>query len=274
MEDQIILKNYQRRLAAGALLGVSGAFIFAVTCWGWDWYLLEKAHSAFAWLKFVVGFIPCVLVCGLTGWLSVRMNQGAFRFILWVGTGGFLGWYASKVPYQVAGTVLKSLSPALADIINYPIPDGVGGRLFIALFTSAGLGAIAFIFFDGLVEGLTMGTAQFRKISSLLIWAVFFVIMGTSIDSIYNAALREPVQVMSESLDTAINQPEWLDDPNLAAKNHISALLPVKDMIQSPYKIFLIKYNKGLDTASLQVKFPKGVLQCEVGLGFISVCAE
>src|SRR5215216_3285679 len=107
------------KYAYGIWFGVALGLIFSTFAWGFDAYALSQMNGLYPWLKFLGGVIPCMLVGGLTGWLSARLDKPILALLLWAIVASFFAWLTINLPLQITPRVLGVVAPDLRDLLHY-----------------------------------------------------------------------------------------------------------------------------------------------------------
>ncbi len=262
--------QYKRRL--GLVLGLLAGFVFSIGAWGVDGIVLAISHGYLSWLKFVLGVLVMLILGGTCGLVSTITGKSFFTALLWLGFGIFAGWISGKLPFTFQGTAIAFINPTLGSEIYYTTPVQHSARLFIGWFITIGLSMIAAFFFNNVLDSVWMGMNIGPRIMNLVFWMAFFIIMGLSVDDLYNRPLRTAVEVSHEAIQTARVNEDKFDIGGVAANLHIIGLRPVRQLIQNPYQIAVKSYSDLLDTVQIWVDFDGYWVTCIVANEQIITC--
>ena len=126
------------------------------------------------------------------------------------------------IPIYFLESVTIQLHPKLAGVIEYPMLN-LQVRLFLTFLVMFGLTLIFSFLYQNVLDALVVNLHPLNTILLVGVWLVFFIMMGTSIDTIYNQPLRRAATLTHDYIQTAtvihrnwikVGQPSsWVSSP-------------------------------------------------------------
>lgn len=267
LTHQMSVKNQ-----TGFWLGASGGFVFSLVCWGTDAIGLFEAHSYLPWIKFLVGIVTMSLVAGLCGYFVSRFERLWTSMLAWLLWGLFAAWYASIIPYKLQEKIITGINPLLKGQIDYPNPSGQSGLIFVSILAAIVLTSLIGFFYIQALEQTWMRLYVGPMIFNLVIWFLFFSLLGVVTDNVYNQPMRNSIQATHDTIETIKQDGAIFERPSEAAQKHLFAFKPHLNLIQRPYMLVVKTYDPRLETFQVLVDFDGFWLNCTVSLGTVVVC--
>jgi len=251
-------------------MGVLCGCVFAAVAWGYDGYLLSKAHAALPWLKLALGLPPCAAVGGLAGWLTMKMSNMFTRMALWVAVAIFFSYLTSLIPFTLSPIIYRWSFPAVSERIIYNASVAISARRFITIVMT-----IVFLFIAGLIfENVNDSVRNARSIGgvvfSVIFLLAFFAGAGYTADSNFNVDLRTPILALDEKLDyVASVNAATLSDVEARAIRRFTKL----DVdLQSPRRTVIATFDEYISQMIVVVDFDGTLAECSVMNGRASSC--
>ncbi len=253
-------RNY---LAYSIILGAGTGQAFALFLWGYEMFLLIRAHVAYAWLPGVVGIISCVVICTLAAILTRILKNALLGVVFWVLAAAGIAQLLIAIPIKITPWLIGIFEPGLlAHLPTYVVSESFRfwagtATIWLAIFFGI-LGLLQ----NTLVEGAVPAVRPVGRMTPFLIMIPVMIIASTMTGNIINEQLREPLIAANELIQFGIDhQGETL--PIQVARNaHLSALDSVKDLINRPYRIFLGTYDKSFGQVNVLVDFDGEWVDC------------
>lgn len=248
----------------GIWFGASLGFLFAVFAWGFDALLLSGMNSLHPWIKFAGGAIPCIVIGGMTGWLSARIGKPFIAFLLWAITAFFFAWLTVALPLRITPTLLGTVDPSIQGLLHYNLYDNFATRInaayiWIGIFVSlSGLLQIP------LSETAVFSTSTLGKTSPMMVCLVLMAICGMLIDGLNNELLRSPIKAMNETLQFAVEHQGQEVDPLDSRRMRLASLRNVEDLVTPEYKMIVSGYDELIVEVNVLVRFQNAWVECDV----------
>ena len=144
--------------------------------------------------------------------------------------------------------------------------------MFLAWLIVIGLCLIISFLYSNLMEIVEANLNLGSVVINMVLWAALFVLLGSSLDSIYNRPLRIPVQITHETIQKAKSDPNLLESGSLANQHHILAMRPLKGVLEKPYTIVVKSYDKTMEYVNVIVDFDGLWYTCNVGNNLVYLC--
>jgi hypothetical protein len=251
--------DYKKHNRAKQLLGLSYGLLaglaFTIAAWGIDAFQLGRASVDFFWLKLAIGGLAALLLCGLTGWLGEKIDNGLVTFVLWLITAFVLARLASQLPFQIFSKSVALLDSNVRGLNVYPYPSNVDRRMiivYIVMMFTVGLGGAL----QGFLVDSALGAAtSFTRWMALCICIPFFFLAGNAVDNI-NGVLRGPLVVTHETLELSKANLGKTVDEKLAAGMGLHSVDTIQGLLKRPYRMILGIYEPNyLDSFTVYVDF-------------------
>jgi hypothetical protein len=240
-EARLIIQKEKR--LNGLLFGLAAGFFLALGIWGFDALQISMAHAEYPWAKFALGLPFTLLVAGLAGWLTARLDNAFLGALVWLIAGLATVWVASHVPFQGVTMASGLLQPAFAGLEIYPFVISIKVRmelLYVVVGLLTALGGGFELFF---VEAATRASHTSGRLFWLLASLIIFLPIGLAVDNLINQALRIPVLAVHDVLQAGLRAEKGLVSKDEARGMGLSAITPFGDLIHQPYRLSLGQYD-------------------------------
>jgi hypothetical protein len=248
----------------GIWYGVALGLAFSIFAWGWDAYLLSQINALAPWLKFIGGVIPCVIIGGLAGALSARLDKSFLAIVIWVTTALIFAWLTVALPLQISPRLLAMAEPGIEGLLHYEYYREFSTRIGVAFGW-----IMIFMFISGLLqlplsESAVFSTSLLGKISPMLVSLLLMGIAGTIVDGLNNELLRNPVAEMDATIQFFVDNKGNDIDPQLSRRMHQGSLRAVNDLVTVDRSLIVSGYNEYLEEVDVLIKFEDAWVQCLV----------
>ncbi|HEX7974166.1 MAG TPA: hypothetical protein VF498_07145, partial [Anaerolineales bacterium] len=257
----------------GLRYGILAGFAFVLAAWGVDFAGLARAEAFFPWLKLLLGAVAALLVCGLAGWLAARLDKAILSVPIWMITGAFLAWYASRLPFDgIYTTLLGWLDPQLKGIVHYPLSSVTSARLGLLLFIMIALSAFVGLVELPMIDSATQASAPVARWLPLCLCVPLALAAGFSADEMFNRPFREPILSMDKLIRFAIQNRGQEVNSDLARSMHLATLDPVQDLLDKPRRLIVVDYDDVFTDVYVMIDFGGSWARCEVFTGAPLLC--
>ncbi len=251
-------------------MGILCGCVFALVVWGYDGYLLSKANAALPWLKLAIGILPCAVVGGLAGWLTMKINNMIVRMFLWISVAVFFSFLTSFIPFTVSPIIYRVAFPEIGERILYNAPDAINARRFITIVMTVIFLLIAGLIFENVNDSIRNSRGIVGGFFSAVFLLAFFAGAGYTADSNFNADLRAPVVALDEKLEyVATVDIATLDETETRALKRFTKL----DVnFQGPRRLLITTFDELISQVTITVDFNGTFAECSVMNGRASSC--
>lgn len=251
-------------------MGILCGCVFALVVWGYDGYLLSRAHAALPWLKLAIGILPCVVVGGLAGWLTMKINNMVMRIFLWVAVAVFFSFLTSFIPFTASPVVFRWAFPEIGARIQFNAPDTINARRFITIVMTTIFLIIAGLIFENVNDSIRTSQGVMGAVFSAIFLLAFFAGAGYTADSNFNADLRAPIVALDEKLEyVATVDLATLDETETRALKRYTKL----DVnFQGPRRLLITTFDELISQVTVVVDFDGTLAECSVMNGHASSC--
>ena len=260
--------------AYGIWFGAALGLTFSIFAWGLDAYALSRMNGLYPWLKFLGGFIPCVLIGGLTGWFSARLDRPFFALLLWGAAASIFAWLTISLPLQITPRILSIADPAIKDLLHYTYYEEFSSRLGIAYVWLAIFVSLAGLLQIPLSDSAVFSTSLFGKIAPMLVTLVLMAICGTIIDTLNNELLRSPIDVVDTTVEFILENRGKEIDVLEARQMHLGALRSVNDILTPERKFIVSGYDQFLEQVQVLARFEEAWVECELIVNQLISCEQ
>jgi hypothetical protein len=272
LEDQRTARVRREKRQYGLIYGAVSGAAFALALWGWDGYLLYRAHALYPWMKLALGLAAYLLLGGCAGALAARYEQGGLSFLFWLLASLPLAWLTIALPLQIVPRLITFLRPAFQGLVQSVLSEGLETRFIIAFVWAAIFLGIVGLLQLTLTESAVFSAALLGKVLPLLVCLILAGIHGTIVDSLANEPLRSAMLAMENTLTFHLEHQGQKVDPALARQMHLGALGPVQELVERPWSLIVARSDPGLGEIEIIVQFPRGQARCTVLYNQPSFC--
>lgn len=270
IRPEILRSKHMFGIWFGAALGLA----FAIFAWGADAFLLNRMNGLYPWLKFLGGVLPCVVVGGLAGWLSARLDKPLFAMLLWGAAASIFAWLTVSLPLQITPRILSLAEPGIQDLLHYTYYEAFSIRLGIAYVWIAIFVCLAGLLQIPLSDSAIFSTSFFAKLSPILVTVVLMAICGTIIDGLNNELLRSPVDAINTTIQFALDNRGREITPTESRRMRLSALRNVENLITPQRKFIVSGYDQFLEQVYVLARFDRAWVECELVVNQILNCEQ
>jgi hypothetical protein len=245
----------------GTVVGLS----FAVFSWGIDSYILSNYHGIQPWLKFGVGAILCMIIGGISGWLSAKINKPLYSLLLWLAAGSMFAWLTVNLPLVIIPKLLTIFDPQLSGLLHYEYYEEFNIRVFIA-YTWVGI----FISLAGLLQiplsdSAVFSTSLVGKIAPLMMAGILMGISGTIVDSgLVNESLRSAAIAADNTIQFILDNRGREVDRAKELRMHVGAFRAIDESVTQQRELIVSGYDGLLGEVNVLVRFETDIVDCQV----------
>jgi hypothetical protein len=267
--DQVKAENQRIGLAFGVLMG----FAFVLGAWGSDAYQMWQASAQLPWLRLALGAVLVVPLAGLVGWLVALSDSALVGLLCWLGAGVLFSYWAGHIPYELFSGVVGKLIPDFQGLPIYPFNESALTRLW----TAAGLAGVL-LGIGGAMQTIAVDSARatsniYRRFFSFLVCLPFFIGAGILVDLLIQRPLRQPVVVVNDLIQLALDTEEHPVDKDTARSLHLGALKSISSLLHQPRRLIMGDFDlESLDSGRVLVNFNGEWVRCWVIAGQPSFC--
>lgn len=226
------------------MYGAVGGLIFAVITWGLDAISLAQSRVVLPFGKLVPGMAVCVILVGLVGWLTMRIDKTFVAFLLWTLTSVGLVRLVLWLPFDWTAWLTQWLYPNYFPYITYPALVGTSQMVLIG---SIGLTILAGI--AGLIEILLIDSAMGKQGNGGLVSVLFVISLlmgmgGFLMDGLLNPNFRTSAEGLDNLIQFAVENKDHEVDPIIARQNHLRKITELGEEVYSkPYQMIVQTYD-------------------------------
>ena len=245
----------------GLFLGLG----FSIFSWGIDAYTLGHYHGMQPWLKFCIGAVICMIVGGVTGWLSARANKPLVAVLFWLLAGSIFAWLTVNLPLVIAPKVLSIIEPQTGGLLHYEYYDEFGSRIGVAyvwiaiFFTMTGLLQIP------LSDSAVYTTGFLGKLGPIFFVFLLMSITGTVADnSLINEPLRASTVAIDNTIQFIVDHRGQETDKTEARRMHTGAFRAIDETVTEQRVLIVSGYDALLGEVNVLIRFERDWVECQV----------
>jgi hypothetical protein len=262
-----------RKRVFGLAYGLIAGLAFALALWLTDAYLLAKANALFPWLKLASGVVLVLPICGLAGWLTMRLSKPFFGLAVWILTAVIVAAIAVLESMFVTPYLTAMLKPELQPVFELTLYENL--PTMIAVATAWCLVPAAIL---GFLEVLLLDQAVFSTsiIGSLFPFAFCIVVMyvtGLLVqgDLQFNA-FRNTIVSVDENIQFLIDMRGQEIDRLTYRQRHLAAFRTVQDLLSEDRHLVVIYFDQILEGMDVLIDFDGQAVICTTYSGSLLNC--
>jgi len=254
----------KEKIRLGVWFGLFAGFTYVFILWGVDGIALARANAVYPYAKLVMGALPVIALCLLTGWICGKLENALANSVLWMVSGVAICFFASHIPFEGMSLFYKWFNPELAARVNLPFNSGVSSRFAIIVLICAVISAIAGLFFGMLLDNAHKSAAKAGTLVPIIIWVAIFGCMASVVNYMIQLPVRAPIvaidkliQLKAQSLIVPVSKEEsraW----------HLGALNGLDDLLNEPRTLILSKYDNSMIQTNVEINFGGKWVNCVV----------
>lgn len=262
----------RKKQIMGLLFGLVAGLAFSVMAWGVDAFLLSQSHVTFSWVKFVPGLLICLPAGSLVGWLSIRIERVWAALLLWALLACLFVWLTMWLPLQCAPAIMLFIDPKLSDVLYYPVINNEYQFKIIGMAVIGFVSLICGLMEIHLIDQSLLSTAALSLISPVLVSLALFGVAGNTADYMMNRLFREPLQIMDNLIQYAIDNEGKELSPIIARQKRLTVIKDLDGLIYRPRTLTLIAFDKTLGQIDILVNFDGRLARCSVIYNQPTIC--
>lgn len=255
----------------GFLLGIVAGLGFSIVVWGADTWHLANAHAISPWSKLALGGVPSVILGALLGWIALKIDSLPVSAVLWGAMGVGFGWLAGHIPVEGVTMLLEQVEPALVERVSYRFDRDLASRTTFIMPVTGGIFLLASLFLAYLVEK-SMSSNPFQRWWPIVAWLILFTIGGTITDSLINQPFRQPLIVMHNTIQLALDH-ENVEETETLEKN-VEKLESIEGLLNRPRRIILADYDNAMLKVNLLIDFDGTWVRCVMSKDRLDYCKQ
>lgn len=248
------LSAFAQRERAGLLYGLFSGLALACAAWGWDAFQLWQAQGLLPWARFALGLLASLTLCGLAGWLTMRLRKPALAVLFWLLAVLPLAWLTYALTFQLWPSLAVTFFPDLAGRLAFPQEEQGVFIGFLALVLA--LTAILVGLFEiPLLEQTFFSAAAGAIVGPVTLAMTLFLLSGLVADNTMNARLRGPVLNLNHTIEFVATHDLAQVDKTTRRNMHIGALNDFLPLVKAPRRLMVAFFNLPYDQVDILVNF-------------------
>lgn len=229
---------FSRKFVFGILYGLAAGLAFSITAWGLNAWMLAGARWAYPWVSFLPGLLTALLLGGLAGGLSMRLEHALPRLGLWLLVGLIVGFLAAWLPWGFAPRIVLALEPGLQGWLTlFEMSSTYRLTLFcigVTVIPALLAGALQ----PALVEQASFSPGNGAILFPMALAMFLLALPGLAADDVVNAKVRRDAINLEKSLRFALEHRGREVDPAQARQMSLGAVRPIENQLAQGYRLF------------------------------------
>jgi hypothetical protein len=252
------------KIIYGFWFGVVAGLTFSVFTWGMDDFQLARMNGLYPWLKFLVGVLPCMLIGGVTGWLSARIGKPLLSLLFWLIAAFLLARLVISLPLQITPRLVSILDPATKSLLHYKYYEAFSVRFGIAYVWMAIFSGIIGLLQLPVSDAAVFSTSVFGKYGPMLFAGILMLICGSTEDNLINEMLRSPIDAINSTTQFIVDHRGEQIDALQSREMHLGSLNTVKELVTPKRKFMISGYDEVFGDVKVLARFEEAWVECEV----------
>ena len=265
-----VIQREKQRL--GLVYGILAGTGFALTAWGLDAIQLAQANAYLPWGKFVVGWLASMILGGLAGWISARLDNSLVAVLVWIATGFTLAMGIGWLAYQGVVHLYDWFDPDIASYLDYSLNPAIEIRTGIAAVASGLIGVAVSIFQLNRLDSAIASAYPLQRLLNLSGGVLVFAVAGLISNGLIQSKLSEPVVQIDTALKYAVEHRGQTLEIHEARQHGQTALRALGDLQYQHYRLVVSSYDDYLSMIWVTLDFGEIQTRCSVLEKNISYC--
>lgn len=252
----------QKKQHLGIIYGLMGGVAFAMAAWGIDSIALASANISYPFMKFIPGLLICALVGCLIGWITIRLDSHLVAIGLWFLFAVLLTWLVIWLPFSGTPAMIKFFQPNLTSWIDYRQVDHLQQFKILGMIIIALPSIICGLLEINIIEQSLSSSNNGGIFTLILVCGFLLGVAGLGADNLINTIFREPIQVLDDSFQFAIDNEGKEVDKVIARRMYLSTVEDLGGLLQKPRRMTVIAYDGTLAQVDILVNFDGAWVKC------------
>jgi hypothetical protein len=158
--------------------------------------------------------------------------------------------------------MIKIIDPGLANLFDFTQIKDLYQFHLVSLVAIGLASVLCGLLEINLIQQTVHSTHGLPIVTAMLVCIFLFGIAGSAVDQMINLNLREPLQVINQTIQFAADN-QGTEVPKLTArKMHLSSVSQLSDLLQKNRRLFLIGYDENLGMMDTLVDFEGTMVKC------------
>ncbi len=256
----------------GMFYGMTAGLSFAIFAWGIDAFLLASSHGALPWIRFLPGFVLCLLSGSLVGWLTIRFENHLLALALWISLSVFFSRLIIWLPLKISPFLIRILDPALGTYLKYPYFDSLNQNAWFGFAAIVIVALICGLLEINLIEQALFSSGSFAVAVPLILCFFGFALIGKTSDSLFNQQVREPVLAVDNLLQFALDNIDQEVPGDVARSMHLGATNTIKDYLPLERRVIMSNFDESIGQVDVLVDFSGIWIKCTAIYNQVTFC--
>jgi hypothetical protein len=252
----------RRRQLFGLSYGIVAALAFSIMLWGMNGYESSQAHAFYPWINLAIGTPLAMLICGLAGWLTSRLEKPLFGVLFWMTASAVLAWLSVLVPMVFFPMVVKILNPQLGALLRYNLFDNAPDMVGVAFAWIVIGGFIIAAIQVPMLETATFSITFFGRTAPHIICGLIMLVNGSVVDSLNSQSLRGPLQGVDTTIQFILDHQGQQVDPKTARDLHVASFRTVQKLVVPERHLIVTSYDALMENVNVLVDFNGQWVEC------------
>ncbi|RMG97960.1 MAG: hypothetical protein D6706_07820 [Chloroflexi bacterium] len=280
----IFADNEQRErpltIRVGLLNGLLTGLAVAIGVWGLAIKAVAPLPLTLRFEPILLGSLFVVLLCGLTGWLTARINRSGWNMIFWLGTAVLVIHIIGYTPYTGRTLLIWLIDHRFWGIPIYTLPGInslallIGGIFLLLALTILGL------FQEYRLDTIRQAMGEEWHITPGVLGRLLFpwpliILTGFATNNIIGDTSWQAAQLVHQAIQVNLTYEGDLFAKARADGISYTALQGVRDQLTADYTLAIGEIDPATSTIFITADFDNGAwIYCRVLAGQLSFCFD
>ena len=255
-----------RKITFGMIYGLAAGLFFSLMAWGLNAFLLDMAHFAYSWLAFSVGLLPTLLLTGMAGFLTIRLENALLGAVIWLITGMLVAALGVWIPLGLVPDILPRLQPVLKGWVEFSWKDSYTLLVYSAMISTGVAFVIASVMESVLVDQASFSIYTSALVMPILVCALITGVAGGVIDNLVNTRYRDSAIALDNVIEFAIDNKGKVLDPEVERKKHVGAVSMILGDLTKKHSLYYFSYDETGQQAKILVDLSGKWALCDISL--------
>ncbi len=262
----------KKKQIVGLLYGLAAGLAFSIFAWGIDAFLLANAHGSYPWVKFIPGLLISVIVGGLAGWITVRIQNHLIGISIWLIFAFILSRLFIWLPIKAAPFIIKIFDNHLGEFLNYPLYKDMNQINWFGFATIALVAIICALIENILIDQALFSTGKVVLAIPVVVCALCFSLAGNAIDGLFNKGIREPIQAVNTVLQFAVDNLDKEVPAEVSRTMHLAAVKTIREYLPRERKLILSNFDQSFGQIDVLIDFEGYWVKCTTVYNQVTFC--
>lgn len=262
----------KKKQIVGLLYGLAAGLAFSIFAWGIDAILIAYAHGSYSFVKFIPGMLISVIIGGLVGWITVRIQNHLISVGVWLLFALMLSRLFIWLPIKAAPWLIKLFDNHLGEYLNYPFYKDMGQINWFGFATIALVAIICALIENILIDQALFSTGKVVLAIPIVVCALCFSLAGNAVDGLFNKSIREPILAVNKLMQFAVDNLDKEVSAEVSRSMHLAAVKTITEYLPRERSLILSNFDQSFGQVDVLVDFDGYWVKCTTVYNQVTFC--